>query len=117
VALPFLINNNDDEEEEEEEEKWIPDLIIVCAGYDALDSDELASCNLIAKNFGDMTRMLKNKMAGLDVEEEEEEEVERNKIPRKKPALMFGLEGGYQLKDGAAGGNLADAFLETLRAL
>ena len=35
----------------------------------------------------------------------------------KQTSLVFGLEGGYQLWDGVAGGNLADALLETIKAL
>ena len=33
------------------------------------------------------------------------------------PQVMLGLEGGYQLKDTTAGGNLQEALLETLTAL
>jgi hypothetical protein len=31
--------------------------------------------------------------------------------------IVFGLEGGYQLRDNVPGGNLADAVLETIKAL
>jgi acetoin utilization deacetylase AcuC-like enzyme len=83
-ALPFLRD-------------WQPSLIIVCAGYDALDSDELASVSLQAVDYGRMTRIL------------------RKELP--STGLMFGLEGGYQLSQNAGGGNLADAVSETLKAL
>ncbi|KAL7543982.1 hypothetical protein ACHAXR_013462 [Thalassiosira sp. AJA248-18] len=91
-ALPFVCSRDE----------WEPDLIIVCAGYDALDSDELASVNLVAKDYGEMTRLL-NEQIGNSLSEQ--------------PALVFGLEGGYQLRDGVAGGNLSDALIETLKAM
>ena len=78
---------------------WEADLVIVCAGYDALSSDELASCNLNGEDYGKMTTLLKNHL-----------EDQFNHI-----GLVFGLEGGYQLND-SPGGNLADAVLETLKA-
>ena len=31
--------------------------------------------------------------------------------------IVFGLEGGYQLRDNVPGGNVADAVLETKKAL
>ena len=65
---------------------------------DALGSDELASCSLIAEDYGKMTAMLR---AHLDV----------------NAKIVFGLEGGYQLRDNVPGGNLADAVLETIKAL
>ncbi|KAL3783868.1 hypothetical protein ACHAWO_000563 [Cyclotella atomus] len=91
-ALPFVSTPRE----------WEPNLVIVCAGYDALDSDELASVNLVANDFGEMTRILKDHI---------------QKSTLTKPALMFGLEGGYQLRDGVAGGNLSDALMRTIRAL
>lgn len=77
---------------------WKPDLVIVSAGYDALDSDDLASCSLQAKDYNTMTKMLRQHVG---------DEVK----------IMFGLEGGYQLQPGKAGGNLQDAFIETIKAL
>lgn len=91
-ALPFVCSQDDD---------WEPDLIIVCAGYDALDSDELASVNLVAKDYGEMTRLLREHIG----------------LCSKQPAVIFGLEGGYQLRDGVAGGNLSDGLIETIKAL
>ena len=79
------------------DDNWQPDLVIVCAGYDALGSDDLASCSLTAADFGSMTRALKSRI---------------NQTP-----LMFGLEGGYQLQDAGAAGNLQAAVVETVRAL
>jgi acetoin utilization deacetylase AcuC-like enzyme len=86
-ALPFIHS----------EGTWEPDLVVVCAGFDALDSDELASVSLRASDFGIMTQML------------------RNYIPS-TTGLMLGLEGGYQLSKFAGGGNLADAVVETVKA-
>jgi acetoin utilization deacetylase AcuC-like enzyme len=78
--------------------EWQPDLVIVCAGYDALASDELASCSLVAKDYGTMTRLLKEHSGS-------------------GAKIIFGLEGGYQLKANVPGGNLADAVVETIKAL
>lgn len=82
--------------------EWEPDLVIVCAGYDALDSDELASVSLNAQDFGRMTRRLSKHLG---------------EASSKRPALIFGLEGGYQLSKMAGGGGLPDAVVETVRAL
>lgn len=70
----------------------------MCAGYDALSSDELASCNLVAEDYGEMTRLLRQHLS-------------------EDAKVIFGLEGGYQLKDGVPGGNLCDAVVETIKAL
>lgn len=86
-ALDFVVGDD-----------WQPDLVIVCAGYDALSSDELASCSLSASDFGRMVRVL------------------RQRLPAGTP-VMLGLEGGYQLGDVGAAGNLPQAVVETVRAL
>lgn len=91
-ALDFICN----------QDEWIPDVIIVCGGYDALKSDELASVDLNAEDYGKMTEMLIRRMKHLGGE-----------IPK----LMVGLEGGYQLSATAAGGNLQDAVIETIHAM
>lgn len=75
--------------------------MIICAGYDGLDADDLASVNLVAKDYGEMTRLIQEHIVSSS----------------KQTSLVFGLEGGYQLRDGVAGGNLADALLETIKAL
>ena len=85
------------------EREWEPDLVIVCAGFDALDSDELASCSLSAKDFERMTLLLKDKLHKIRGE---------GNVP-----IMLGLEGGYQLSEMAGNGNLPDAVLATLAAL
>lgn len=79
-------------------ESWHPDLVIVCAGYDALASDHLASTSLIAEDYGRMVRLLREHVG--------------NQV-----AIMFGLEGGYQLADSGPSGNLPDAVLETVKAM
>ena len=84
-VLPFLRSDT-----------WAPDLILVCAGYDALDSDELASVSLSARDFGEMTSKLFSEIG---------------------PSVALGLEGGYQLSEFAGGGNLADAVVETIQSL
>lgn len=58
---------------------------------------------LVAADYGEMTRLLL-------------EHVSRQSS-QKKPAVVLGLEGGYQLRDGVAGGNSSDALTSTLRAL
>lgn len=88
TALKFVYNND-----------WTPDLIIVCAGFDALASDELASTSLNASNYGDMTRQL------------------LQHVQATKPSIVFGLEGGYQLNEAGPSGNLPDAVLSTVQAL
>jgi len=92
--LPFLC----------QEGVWEPDLIIVCAGYDALSSDELASCDLCAADYGRMVRLLR-------------EHVRQEVGTKITPSIVVGLEGGYQLKEGSAGGNLQEALMHTLREL
>jgi acetoin utilization deacetylase AcuC-like enzyme len=86
-ALPFVRTAGE----------WEPDLVMVCSGYDALDSDELASVSLQAPDYGRMVRALRNHIGST--------------------GLMLGMEGGYQLREGAGGGNLADAVVETVKAL
>jgi acetoin utilization deacetylase AcuC-like enzyme len=86
-VLPFCSSN-----------EWKPDLIIVCAGYDALSSDELASCALTADDYGKMTRLLRNHVG-------------------KNVKFVLGLEGGYQLNESVPGGNLPDSIIETIKAL
>eukprot|EP00903_Cladosiphon_okamuranus_P011457 g10791.t1 len=54
-----------------------PDIVIVSAGYDALDADELATASLQPQDFGRMGRRLKD-VFGSNV--------------------AFGLEGGYNLQ-------------------
>lgn len=83
--------------------KWEPDVVIVCAGYDALDSDDLASACLTAADFGKMTSRLYEHLA--------------NTRPDRMPSIVIGLEGGYQLSEMAGGGNLPQAVLETVSAL
>ena len=78
--------------------EWEPDVVLICAGYDALDSDELASCSLQAVDYGRMTKLLQKHLPS-------------------KTRIAFGLEGGYQLSPMAGGGNLPQAVLETLQAL
>jgi acetoin utilization deacetylase AcuC-like enzyme len=90
-ALDFVCND-----------EWQPDIVIVCAGYDALDSDELASVSLNAQDFGRMTLRLSEHLG---------------ETTSKRPAVIFGLEGGYQLSKMAGGGGLQDAVVETVRAL
>ncbi|KAL7572124.1 hypothetical protein ACA910_001758 [Epithemia clementina (nom. ined.)] len=85
--------------------EWSPDVVIVCAGYDALDSDDLASCSLQANDYGEMSKLL-------------QQHLERTMVPNKRqPALILGLEGGYQLSNYAGGGNLQQAIVKTLEAL
>ena len=99
-ALPFVSSNDVNE-------PWTPDLVIVCSGYDALVSDELASVSLKASDFGQMTtELLQHLSLGA-----------KNMPEKKMPAVMMGLEGGYQLNRGVNGGNLGDAVVETIRAL
>lgn len=82
--------------------EWEPDLVIVCAGYDALSNDQLAGTSLDAADYARMSHRLCQHLA---------------ESCSKPPKLMLGLEGGYQLGDGGASGNLPDAVVETVHAL
>ena len=63
-ALPFL-------------EEFTPELLIVSAGYDALASDELASVNLLPKDYFEIAKSIKESFG----------------------AVAMGLEGGYSIED------------------
>jgi len=103
-ALPFLHTPGS---ENDSKVSWEPDIILVCAGYDALLSDELASSSLTAEDYGTMTRTLRNKIGHTILSDES----------KNTSKLLFGLEGGYQLRKDVKGGNLADAVVETVHAL
>jgi acetoin utilization deacetylase AcuC-like enzyme len=68
-ALPFIRTMGE----------WEPDLVVVCAGYDALDSDELASVSLQAIDYGRITRLLRQHLQST-------------------AGLMLGMEGGYRIE-------------------
>lgn len=117
TALPFIFNlgTGGGSTNAPVSDGWTPDLVIVCAGYDALGSDELASVSLTAEDFGEMTRLLMDRI-GWVTGEDSTDKTGRG-MRSKLPGMILGLEGGYQLREGAAGGNLADAVLETIKAL
>ena len=94
-ALPFLHSMS-------KEDLWEPDLVIVCSGYDALDSDELASVCLKATDYRRLTTMLLQHLS---------------KDTNKRPGVMLGLEGGYQLRHRIGEENLGDAVVDTIKAL
>ena len=100
-ALDFLLPQDDVDDDDGGGDRWVPDLVIVCAGYDALDSDELASVSLNANDFGKMTRTLLDKIRQTS----------------NTTGLLLGLEGGYQLSRMAGGGNLQQAVVETVKVL
>jgi len=91
-VLPFLSSKD-----------WQPDLVLICAGYDALDSDELASVGLVAQDYGKMIAKLRSHLDATSTSV-------RGAIP-----IALGLEGGYQLSEMAGGGNVGDALLATLQ--
>eukprot|EP01041_Mallomonas_annulata_P008443 gene8443-17409_t len=62
-AIPFLTEFN-------------PDLVIVCAGYDALASDVMAQINLLPNDYFEMSKLIKENFG----------------------AVLFGLEGGYDVE-------------------
>ncbi len=111
-ALPFIRTTTASSatSSTNETSSWEPDLVIVCAGYDALDSDELASVSLNAKDYGLMTRELLQHIGWKKHRDKQQQH-------RRGPAVAFGLEGGYQLNEMAAGGNLPDAVVETVKGL
>jgi acetoin utilization deacetylase AcuC-like enzyme len=89
-------------------EEWQLELVIVCAGYDGLDSDELASVSLHSSDYGRMTRALLDR-----IRLQQQSSSGSGKAAR----LILGMEGGYQLQEMAGGGNLQQAVLETIKAL
>mmetsp|Transcript_24987 Transcript_24987/g.38647 ORF Transcript_24987/g.38647 Transcript_24987/m.38647 type:complete len:395 (+) Transcript_24987:184-1368(+) len=97
-VLPFLISDNDTDDT-----NWKPDLILVCAGYDALADDELASVNLEPGDYGKMLALLKKWISVTYARGSE-------------PGLAFGMEGGYRLQNEGERG-LSAAFIETIKAL
>ena len=97
MALPFIYSEKDDAFTIGG--KWIPDLVIVCAGYDALSADELASVNLNPSDFGQMIKLIRERIIDKD----------------HHVGLMLGLEGGYQLRLEESG--MAAAVLNTILAL
>jgi acetoin utilization deacetylase AcuC-like enzyme len=88
---------------------WEPDVVVVSAGFDALDSDPLASVSLQASDFGRMAERLHEHL------------VRESSSPlckkKRSPAIVLGLEGGYEIGEMAGGGNLPDAVVATIQAL
>lgn len=80
-VLPFLLHDG----------SHSPDLLIVCAGYDALASDPMANVNLQPEDFYEITKLVKDMSGDVPV--------------------CLGLEGGYHLQD------LPAAIEHTLKAL
>lgn len=74
-ALPFL-------------REFSPELVIVCAGYDALATDELATVNLVPRDYFRIAELIKSQFG----------------------AVALGLEGGYNVDD------LPLAFEQTMSA-
>lgn len=89
-ALPFLVGQD-----------WKPDICLICAGYDALADDELASVNLAPIDYYNMVVLLRSKM--------KEERLTSNK-------LALGLEGGYKIRPNGKRG-LSEAFISTIKSL
>ena len=54
-----------------------PDILIVCAGYDALESDPMAGVSLYPDDFGEIARLIRHSFTCPTV---------------------FGLEGGYDVE-------------------
>ena len=113
-ALEFVANNNNHNSDDDDTPNgpWIPHVVVVCAGYDALDSDELASVSLQARDYQRMTRQLLQ-----HVDQVTQEASSSSSGSRPAPVVLFGLEGGYQLSESAGGGNLPQAVVETLKGM
>lgn len=74
-------------------EEFEPDVVIVSAGYDALDADELATASLMPDDFGRMGRRLRDVFGSK---------------------VAFGLEGGYNVQETPkAIRNTLQPFLDT----
>ena len=89
-ALPFLVDTD-----------WKPDLLLVCAGYDALADDELASVNLVPSDYYNMIVLLRERLDGEGLS---------------STNICLGLEGGYRVQPDNERG-LSAAFTETLKSL
>ena len=55
-----------------------PDMLIVCAGYDALSKDPLADMNLEPKDYGELAKVIRETFGDIPT--------------------LYGLEGGYDLE-------------------
>jgi len=97
-ALPFVCDKDD---------AWQPDLVLVCAGYDALANDPLASCSLNAQDYGRIVRRLCQHL----------QQQQQSSNHKKRAAVVLGLEGGYCIEGGGQSGNIADAVVATVQAL
>jgi acetoin utilization deacetylase AcuC-like enzyme len=109
-ALDFLLCGDKDDDDDDSS-CWHPDVVIVCAGYDALASDELAGTSLTQDDYYRMTRLLRERLR--------KQEQSTTTGQRRRPVkLMLGLEGGYQLGDDCGpSGNFPQALVRTLEAL
>ena len=58
--------------------QFSPDMLIVCAGYDALSKDPLADMNLEPRDFGELAKIIKETFGDIPT--------------------LYGLEGGYDLE-------------------
>jgi acetoin utilization deacetylase AcuC-like enzyme len=74
--------------------------VIVCAGYDALASDPLASVCLTAQDYGRMVNRLCEHVSSF----------------HNQPKIMLGLEGGYDVGEAGPSGNLPEAVVETIQS-
>lgn len=120
LALPFIASpsskcNNttaattdfkQEQRQEEENDSWIPDLIIISAGYDALDNDPLASISLQPEDYRKMIHSLQRHLLECCSYQDHK---------YKMPGIVLGLEGGYQLQKDSSG--LDEAVLATVQAL
>jgi len=110
LALPFIASPSsicsEDQRKEKEDDAWIPDLIIISAGYDALDSDPLASTSLHPGDYGKMIHSLQRHLSDCC-----SYQIHKHKMP----GIVLGLEGGYQLQKDGTG--LDEAVLATVQAL
>jgi acetoin utilization deacetylase AcuC-like enzyme len=71
-----------------------PQLVLLAAGFDALEADPIGRCQVTPQGFADLTRLLKASLAA-----------EGN------PPLLLALEGGYHVR------NLADTVRGVIAAL
>jgi acetoin utilization deacetylase AcuC-like enzyme len=111
VALPFACSASTSASggSDDDDEQWIPDIILISAGYDGLESDELASVSLGPVDYGRMLTSLHRHLQA---------HIPASTGGRRMPAIVVGLEGGYQVVSSSSGENtLQHAVLETVKSL
>lgn len=81
-----------------------PDLVIVCAGYDAMASDELSTLLFQPQDYFELATLLKQAFTSTTTNDNNSTIYTSNSNnntnnTNRSACIMFGLEGGYNLAD------------------